>query len=92
MNIEELLTEQGPIAPGTQGWWKVWGAGVGNVRVGDLIVFLHDGEMITEGPVRLLKRNSLRCSFLRPDGTWFSLGRGYGPIVLYRQGTKHTLA
>ena len=32
------LESQGTLAPGTQGWWKVWGAGVGHVRPGDIIL------------------------------------------------------
>ena len=91
MNIEQVLSQQGNVQPGTQAWWRVWGSTIVDAQVGDLIVCLYDGELVTEGPIRLTKSGVLRKSFLRPDGTWFSLGR-LCRVQVYRYTNKNTLS
>jgi hypothetical protein len=36
--VTDALNAQGAIQPGTEGWWKVWGATLNDVRDGDLVM------------------------------------------------------
>ena len=84
---------QGRLAPGTRGWWQVWGAGVRDVRAGDLVLGKRE-----DGDQQAMLIDELYDSPLAPmrqgfmaDGERFTLG-ALCPIVLLRRGTHHTLA
>lgn len=86
---------QGSLQPGEQGWWKVWGASLADVRAGDLILTADpdaDGGLVptlveeTFRPAAYPARHGFVA-----DGARFTIG-ALCPIVLLRQGTHNTLA
>lgn len=90
------LDAQGPISPGTQGWWQVWGARAHNVRPGDLVMLIwgrgtederHAEYLIDE----ILSTDAVAPKFRAANGDIFRIG-ALMPIILLRQGTHHTLA
>lgn len=83
---------QGVLEPGTEGWWKVWGAQVHHVQAGDLVGSLVDGEMDWFLVEELFEAKAapLRQGFVT-DGERTTLGV-LCPIVLLRRGTHNVLA
>lgn len=86
---------QGPIEPGTPGWWQVWGATVHHARPGDLIL-CRDGDIDKVVPtyVRDLfrsKAHPVRVGIVTDDDKEVTIG-ALAPMVLLRRGTHHTLA
>jgi len=90
------LDAQGPISPGTQGWWQVWGARAHDVRSGDLVMLIWDRDtesarhaeyLISE----VLSNDPVCPKFRSSNGEIFRIG-ALMPIILLRQGTHHTLA
>lgn len=83
---------QAKLAPGTDGFWKVWGAQPRHIRPGDLLVTLDEGNLdyalIQE--TYLAKAAPLRLGFIA-DGERFTIG-ALTPISLLRWGTHNTLA
>lgn len=39
--VTDALDAQGELEPGTEGWWKVWGASVTDIRAGDLVMAIR---------------------------------------------------
>jgi hypothetical protein len=86
---------QGELKPGEQGWWKVWGARIIDVRAGDLLLVkdANTGEVVAD-----------LVSEIRPAGGWAGMRLLYtsdgvdrsigalAPFVLLRQGTHNMLA
>lgn len=83
---------QDALAPGTPGYWKVWGAGVNHVCIGDLVGTLVDGELRFDLITDLFpaKAAPLRRGFVS-DGSQFTLGV-LVPVVVLRWSTRNTLA
>lgn len=98
MNAAEAIAEfeaQGTLQPGEEGWWKVWGARIHNVRSGDIMLCkdADTGEVVTEF-----------IEEIRPAGGWAGMrllyvaegvNRSIGalaPIIVVRKGTHNTLA
>lgn len=80
---------QGAITPGTEGWWKVWGAQVRHIRPGDLVLSGDNVELIAD---RFESKSApLRVGFVDTDGNRFTLG-ARAPIALLRRGSHHLLA
>lgn len=83
---------QGPIAPGTEGFWKVWGAQVRTIRPGDLIL-TKDGDDFRWDLILDTfdaKASGLRRGFVSDAGK-FTLG-ALAPVQVLRWGTHNTLA
>lgn len=83
---------QGVLQPGEPGWWKVWGAGFGHVRAGDL--FLTRGadgsdEVYLAEDVFEAKAHPIRVGVVIEGErvTWGIMC----PLVLLRRGTHNTL-
>ena len=83
---------QGAIAPGTTGWWKLWGASVRDIRTGDLVLVKagEAQEVILVDGTFTAKAAPLRLGF-RAGGEEFTLG-ALNPVVVLRHGTGHKLA
>jgi hypothetical protein len=85
---------QGRIAPGTPGWWQVWGAGPHHIRPGDLVLW---ADHKTKAQECLLVEDTYESSAapvrvgLVVDGKRSSLG-ALTPIIILRQDTRHRLA
>ncbi len=89
------------LQPGEKGWWKIWGACIQDVRPGDRIFWkAKDGDSIREMFVDLIEENLVTrtftqvraCTQIMVEGCeiW-TLGYGV-PVVVFRWGTKNTLA
>lgn len=79
---------QGAIDPGTEGWWRVWGAQPRHIRPGDLVVDADGWFLVTEaGP----STNGLQFGVVTAEGErfWFGL---LHRVNVVRRGTKNTLA
>lgn len=88
----ESFEAQGPIAPGTEGLWKVWGATPAHVRAHDLIVIREpERHLVCYVEDTFTARAApLRYGFVS-DGVEWTLGAGV-EIALLRWGTGNTLA
>lgn len=81
------------IQPGTQGWWKVWGARVRDIKPGDLVVSkTDDGEYEVDliEDVYTPKNHPLRWGFIIA-GERVTMGALHSVIVL-RQALHNILA
>jgi hypothetical protein len=91
--VEDRLNAQGEIAPGTEGWWRVFGARAQDVRPGDMVVTASCEFKVQERAPR--GNGDLRDvavpRFLGTDGQYYYLG-ALQAIAVLRYGTKHTLA
>lgn len=89
--IENALTAQGVIQPGTGGYWRVFGARAQDIVTGDMVI--TDSHEFQVGQV--VRRRDLRdivCpAFLGTDGKTYHVG-ALQPIVVLRHGTRHILA
>lgn len=86
---------QGALQPGSEGWWKVWGASVRHIRTGDLVATLsEDGERELDWML-IQDRFGAKAAPLRQgfvvDGERVTLG-ALAPVVVLRRGTHNTLA
>lgn len=84
---------QGEIAPGTQGYWKVWGARPCDIRTGDLIM-TKDGDDVRYDLILdrfAAKAAPIRQGLVNAEGEQFTLG-ALTPVIVLRPGTHHTLA
>lgn len=90
--VAELET-QGVLAPGQEGWWKVWGATPADIRPRDIVVSLVDGEAQTVYVADVFRSNAypLRYGLIDVDAMRSTIG-ALVPIVLFRRGTRNTLA
>jgi hypothetical protein len=81
------------LAPGTEGWWQVWGARAPHVRPGDVIATAGpDGaELSWIADTFTAKAAPMRCGFVDLHGVRYTFG-ALAPLVVLRRGTHHTLA
>lgn len=84
------------IQPGDEGWWKVWGARVNDIREGDMIMLKPKGEEITEHVItRIVPESGMAKAvwlrFIDADGEDIRIGRMCAVAVI-RKGTHNTLA
>src|ERR1035438_6364265 len=94
--VTDALDAQNTISPGTEGWWKVWGARVNDIRPDDMIMVKPKDTEITEHVVTRIVPESgmldaMYLRFIDADGEDIRIGRMCAVIVL-RKGTHHTLA
>jgi len=86
----------GRIEPGTEGWWRVWGASPFDIEPGDLIMIKPSGEEITEYAVRhVINEGTLADECGRRIITWANEDRRIGylvPIEIVRRGTRNYLS
>jgi hypothetical protein len=98
--MTEVLDAQGRMEPGDEGWWKVWGASMQDVRQGDLIMAglrKDDGtkevvehfvrEVVYEGGIK----DAIWLNFIDLHGE----KRGIGmlcPVAIVRRGTHNILS
>lgn len=86
---------QDRLQPGQAGWWKVWGARVSDIRIGDIVMCKNgsDGSVMTDYVAGTFtsKAAPLRRGFFDHDGEIFTIGV-MAPVVLVRFGTHNTLA
>jgi hypothetical protein len=80
---------QGVLQPGTEGWWKVWGARVSDIRPGDLVLSGGDNADLIEGTFEA-KAAPVRVGFIA-DGERFTLG-ALVPVIVLRRSTHNLLA
>jgi hypothetical protein len=84
---------QGPIPPGTPGWWQVWGAQVRHIRPGDLVISKAGDEVLEASFIQdtyLAKASPLRWGVLVEDRR-MTFG-ALTAIVLLRRDTHNLLA
>jgi hypothetical protein len=98
--LTSALDSQGSMRPGTQGWWKVWGARLSDVKAGDMIMVgtkAEDGShVISEHTVTSIIREDglagvMYFTFTDQAGERHSYGV-LCPVQVVRQGTHNTLA
>jgi len=100
--VTELIDAQnedngGPLAPGQEGFWKIWGAGARDVQAGDLVLVRwadeDGGHHIEEYAIaaRLDEGNGIAPKFAAESGEIFRLGM-LQRIVVLRWGTGNTLS
>jgi hypothetical protein len=86
---------QGSLPPGTEGWWKVWGARVSSIRTGDLIFLKGQDDGEPEGHLIAgtfeAKATGLRRGFIVDNEERFTLGM-LCPVVVLRRDTHNILA
>lgn len=87
-----FATHEG-LAPGTEGFWKVWGARVSSIREGDLVLIPGDEgssfSLITG--TFAAKAAPMRRGLIDPEHGEFTLG-ALCPVIVLRWGTHNTLA
>jgi hypothetical protein len=85
------IKAQQRIQPGTDGWWKVYGARVADIRPGDYVFTRDDLDgFLVEDTYTNEGWRGFRAGIV-VDGERMSIGT-LCPIVLLRRGTKGTLA
>jgi hypothetical protein len=99
--VTGALDEQGRLEPGTEGWWRVWGASARDIRPGDLVMTgwrnsdgsSGHGEHTAGEPAPWGDlRDSCRVRFTDAvTGELFSVGM-LQPMALLRRGTHNTLS
>ncbi len=104
--VTDALDAQGTLQPGTEGYWKVWGARASDIRPGDLVMVKNQDNVISEYEVLDYAprgREGTMMDLIRPrfrapaksagagTGQLFSVGAMQAVVVL-RKGTHHTLA
>lgn len=53
---QEAFENQGSITPGTEGFWRVWGAQVRHIQIGDLVASKNGDEVEYDPNPRSLHR------------------------------------
>lgn len=86
--IRAEIEAQPVLHPGDEGWWKVYGARVRDIRPGDYVLCKDGEEFYVQDTYQGL-------DLIRPgiviDGVRSSIGILH-PITLLRKGTRATLA
>lgn len=84
---------QGSLAPGSEGFWKVWGAQVRHILPGDLVLTLLDDEVKADLVADLFeaKAHPVRQGFISAEGDRFTLG-ALLPVIVLRWDTHNILA
>ena len=79
------------LQPGEEGWWRLWGARTYHIKVGDVIVTLDQPNLLFDEVVELEDKPT-HVRYKNQDGNWWTMGHGNTKWLLYRKGTKNTLA
>lgn len=85
---------QEQLQPGTEGWWKVWGAKAHHIRPGDLVLSKKDDGEVEYTLVFDLfpsKAAPLRVGVVTDDGKQYTFG-ALQPIIVLRWTDHNTLA
>jgi hypothetical protein len=99
--VTDALDAQGRMEPGTEGWWKVWGACAADIQPGDLVMVgwrddngckgIDEHTVGNPAPWGDL-RDSCRRRFTDPvTGKPFSVGY-LQPVAIVRRGTHNILS
>lgn len=95
------FARQGSLAPGAEGFWKVWGATVNNIRPGDLILTKDIStpakansdntrfDLITD--TFDAKASPMRKGLVNAEGDRFTLG-ALSPVIVLRWDIHNLLA
>jgi len=83
---------QGPLKPGDEGWWKVWGARPQDVRAGDMVLWQD-----SQGQEAMLIEECFQSKAWPMRQGWIVEAEpltfgSLAQIVLLRRGTCNTLA
>lgn len=94
--IENALDAQGTIQPGTEGWWRVFGACAKDIRVSDMVMVEYADTGVREFMVSELAPTGdisdvIAPRFLATDGNRYRVG-ALQKVVVLRRGTRHILA
>ena len=91
--VKAEVDAQPVLEPGTEGWWRVWGASPHSIEPGDYVL-CKDGDGVDEFYVQsTYKPKSYPMTFgIVVDGREMTIGALAGPLVILRRGTKNTLA
>ena len=87
----QLAAQEG-LKAGEPGYWKVWGARAWDARIGDVIVTLNDDDSLRFDEVAYCENKVTHTVFFTPSWDSFFLGNLYSKMVLFRPGTRNTLA
>lgn len=90
MNINDELAAQPELAPGTEGWWQVWGARPCHIRPGDALAIQGEEGWLLVEDLFEAKAAPARQGLVA-NGERFTIG-ALCPIALLRRGTHNTLA
>jgi hypothetical protein len=85
--VRAEIEAQPRLEPGTEGWWKVWGARARDIRPGDYVL-TSDEEFFVQDvfAAKSIARLGIVC-----DGERSTIGL-LCPVVILRRGTRHTLS
>ena len=91
MHWDKPTFPEPPLQPGQEGWWKVWGARPLNLRAGDRLVTLEDGELV-ETNVAATEHRTVMVAITTDTGEKTFIGMANPQAAIFRWGTHHTLA
>jgi hypothetical protein len=94
--VTRALDAQGTLQPGQDGYWRVWGATVGDIQAADLIMVKpKDGEITEHEVAEIVPEEGILAAmylrFIDGIGEDVRIGR-LCPVVVLRKGTHRTLA
>lgn len=90
MNMTATIEAQGSLAPGTAGYWKLWGAQPRHIRPGDVVLLAPDAEFELVDDTFTAKAAPVRVGLVI-NGERCTIG-ALCPVIVLRQGTHNTLA
>ena len=84
---------QGSLAPGTEGFWKVYGARPHHARPGDLLLGMVDDEVKADLILDTFEAKAApaRQGLISAEGERFTIGN-LCPVILLRWDTHNLLA
>lgn len=87
-----FFESQPKMAPGTEGYWQVWGARARHARAGDIVISKSEDNTVVDYVAETFVAKSLgRVGIIDGNGERFTIGQ-LAPVVLVRWGTHNTLA
>jgi hypothetical protein len=101
--VTARLNSQGAIEPGTEAYWKVWGACAMDIRPGDLVMsgwkdrddpsVIHHAEyeVAEMASFTAPTMNAIRVGFITTTGKFASVGM-LQPCAIARRGTSNFLS
>lgn len=91
--LEQFKNQPHDLEPGHVGWWRVYGAYVRHIRIGDIVILLtnNEEERVYIRDTFCAKADPVQKGFYDQDGKAFTIGALH-PVIVYRAGTRNTLA
>jgi hypothetical protein len=81
---------QPTLAPGTVGWWQIWGAGAHHIQPDDIVLAKFGDDVVTIHAVETFPM-PVGTRVVDDAGKRWVIG-GLQRITLVRKGTQNTLA